>query len=271
MANRQGFYALLQYGPAPERYEFVNIGVALFVPEQKHVGVRFSRTQRRVEKLFGRQSKGLLDALKAGLARRLETDFSERFDIGRFEAFAKTRANKVRVANILPILVDDSKADLDELFEELVGEEKPARRLPRIGLELTRRFEHAGVAKYLEKRPHPIHLPQGIKIEAPYGYRNGALNLIDPVRLSGDVSDALGQASKRAIESQWLRQYSQEQGNPTELVVVCDFSGQRKPFVHGIKELMAERHVKFYDMQQLDPLLEEIRTNAAHLRLTGND
>jgi hypothetical protein len=254
----KGFYALLQYSPVPERYEFVNIGVALFVPEQKHVGVRFSRTHKRVEKLFGRQSKAFMDSLKAGLARRLHTEFSEHFDVGRFAAFAKTRANKIRVANILPIVVDEPRVDLDELFKELVQ-------------ELKREFERAGVAKYLQRRPYPVLLPQGVKIEAPYAYRNGALNLIDPVRLSGDAGDALGQASKRAIESQWLRQFSQERGDPKDLVVVGEFSGQRRPFVEGVKELMEERNVKFYDMRELEPLLEDIRKNADQKPLTGSD
>jgi Protein of unknown function (DUF3037) len=267
MASRQGYYALLQYGPAPERQEFVNIGVALFVPEQRDVRVRFSRTQKRVEKLFGRQSKGFLDALKAGIEKRLQTEFSEDFDVKRFQAFAKTRANKLRIASILPILIDEPRSDLDELFQELVGDEEPVRRRHRINFELKNKFEQAGVSKYIQRRPSPVQLPQGVTIEAPYAYRNGAFNLIDPVRLSGDASEALAQATKRAVESHWLRQYSQQQGDPKDLVVVGDFHGQRRQFVNAVKQLMADGAVTFYDMRAIDPLIEDIRKNASQQAL----
>jgi hypothetical protein len=266
----QGFYTLIQYSAAPERHEFVNIGVALFVPDRRFVAARFSRTQRRVERLFGRQSKGFLDAIKAGFARRLEVEFAERFDVERLNSFAKTRANNIRITRILPIRVNNPRDDLDELFDTLVGDDAQGRRLPKVTFELRRRFERAGVAKFLQK-PLPIRLPQGVTIEVPFAYRNGAFNLIDPVRLSGDANEALAQASVRAIESQWLRQHSREQGEPAELVVIGEFAGQKKRFVSAVNQLMQERDVRFYDMKNLEPLINDIRETAVQQELiTGN-
>jgi Protein of unknown function (DUF3037) len=48
MSSNQGYYAILQFSPKPERLEFLNVGVVLFVPERNFVGVRFSKSLKRV-------------------------------------------------------------------------------------------------------------------------------------------------------------------------------------------------------------------------------
>lgn len=262
MPSNQGFYALIQFSPAPERFEFVNIGVALFVPERNYVGIRFSHSLKRVERLFGKQPKSYFDVLKASFKNRLESDFSQGIDMRRFEAFAKTRANQMRIANVLSIVTDNPEADLGELFSSLVGEDGAPSRLPRIESELRKKFQRAGVDKFVESKPRPVALPQGVTIQAPYGYQNGAYNLIDPVRLGGIPGDALGEASKRAVEGQWLRHYSRAQGAPKELIVVGDFADQKQEFKRAIAEVMAEKNVSFFDINRLEPLLDDIKRHA---------
>jgi hypothetical protein len=88
------------------------------------------------------------------------------------------------------------------------------------------------VEKLLEK-PAPIELSQGVTIEAPWAYRNGAYNLIEPVRLEGPASEALAQASKRAVEGKWLREFTTEA--PKRLVVVGEVTGQELSFVRGVR------------------------------------
>jgi hypothetical protein len=102
-------------------------------------------------------------------------------------------------------------------------------------------------------------------IDAPYAYKNGAYNLIDAVRL-GASADALAQASKRAIEGQWLRRHSKNSSSPSQLIVVGDLSQQPSAFVHAVDEMMKQHEVKFYELDNVEPLIEDIRKQArAHL------
>lgn len=263
MATEQGFYALLQFSPVPDRFEFVNIGVVLFAPDRHDVRVKFSSGWKRVEKLFGKQERGNLNVIRDSFKQRLRLEFSEPFSREKLERFAKSRANNLRMSNILPIVIEhEPDVELAELFKSLVGEDENSQRLPRVADELKKKFERAGVDKLLQK-PEPIELPQGVTIEAPYGYQNGSFNLIDPVRLVGEPEEALAQASKRAIEGQWLLQYSKECRRKKKLIVVGDFTGQQSPFVDAVHGMMKQHEVDLYDLRDIDPLVADIREHAA--------
>jgi phosphomannomutase len=80
--------------------------------------------------------------------------------------------------------------------------------------------------------------------------------------LGGDPFDALAQASKRAIEGQWLRQYSNARGQPKQLVVGGDFSQQEEKFVEAVGDMMRHHGVKLYDLENVEPLVGEIRESA---------
>jgi Protein of unknown function (DUF3037) len=193
MFERQGYYALLQYSDAPERLEYINIGVALFLPSRKEVHVRFSNGLRRVERLFGKQPQGFMNLLKADFAGRLSQFKEANFE--QLSKFANSRVNKIRIAGLQPILVErDPEMEINELFDQLVGEDEVGSRRKRVAAILKDKLEVAGVDLFLEK-PEPVVLPQGVTVDAPYAYQNGAYNLIEPVRLNGDGVDSLAQAS----------------------------------------------------------------------------
>jgi hypothetical protein len=173
----------------------------------------------------------------------------------------------MRVSSLLPIVVDDADADLDQLFNSLVGEDEISSRRRKVSAELKDKFEVAGVDAFLQK-PNPVRLPQGVTIEVPFAYQNGAYNLIDPVRLHGDAGDALAQASERAVKGQWLHQYSKRIGNLQQLVVVGDFASQDDSFRHAVRQMMQEHYVRLYDLNQVQPLIDDIRTHG-HLHLSS--
>jgi hypothetical protein len=261
MKKANGRYALIQYSAAPERFEFVNIGVVLIDPNSRFFGLRFAQSSKRIDQMFGKQPRLFLPAVKSGLQNRLRAELGSEWDIGRLEKFAASRANSIRLSKLQPILIEDAEQDLNDLFRSLVFDEGPSHRQPKVATELKRRFERAGVERFVEK-PQPVNLPQGVKIEAPYAYQNGAYNLIDPVRLTGEPGEAFAQASKRAVQGQWLFQYSKASAKPQQLVVVGDIGSQESSFVAGVRKMMSEHSVKFYDMQHVDPLLEDIKKNA---------
>ncbi|MHB0784399.1 DUF3037 domain-containing protein [Bradyrhizobium sp. 5.13L] len=260
MFERQGYYALLQYSDAPERLEYVNIGVALFVPSQKEVLVRFSSGLRRVERLFGKQPHGFLNLLKTDFVSRLSQFKDANYE--RLAQFANSRVNKIRIAGIKPILIErDPQMEIDDLFNELVGEDEVITRRKKVAAELKEKFTDAGVDLFLEK-PQPIQLPQGVTVDVPYAYQNGAYNLIDPVRLNGEGVDPLAQASERAVKGQWLWQFSRRHGHLKQLVVVGDFSSTDESFRRAVAQMMAEHSVRLYDLERIDMLVEDIRKNA---------
>jgi Protein of unknown function (DUF3037) len=256
MSKPRGLYGLIQFSPAPERLEFINIGALLVDVDRRFFGVRFSQNIRRLDRVFGPQSKPYLEALKAGLANRLKAELGSEWNLERLKSFIGSRANSVRISKLLPIVVDDPNADLDELFVTLVGDQEVIPRQPKVASELRKKFAQAGVEKLLEK-PAPIELPQGVTIEVPWAYRNGAYNLIEPVRLGGPASEALAQASKRAVEGKWLREFTTEA--PKRLVVVGEVTGQELSFVRAISEMMADHDVRFFDIEDIDPLLRDIK------------
>jgi Protein of unknown function (DUF3037) len=261
MSKKQGYYALLQFSPLPERFEFVNIGVMLIAPSERFVGIKYSHGLKRVEKLFGKQPAGAFDVLKQAFEQRIKVEILDNFNIENIERFAKLRANKMRISKILPIVVDQPDKDLEELFQSLVGENEVGVRLPKVQVELRKKFERGGVSMLVEK-PQPVELPEGVVIDAPYAYKNGSYNLIDAVRLGAGSADALAQASKRAIEGQWLRRHSQKFGSPSQLIVVGDLSQQPSAFVQAVDEMMKQHQVKFYELNNVEPLIEDIRKQA---------
>lgn len=261
MSAQQGLYALIQFSPIPERMEFLNVGAILLVPEQGYVGVRLAENFRRVEKLFGKQSKSYIENLKHSFKQRIEREFAKEFDRSKFEYFINSRANDIRLSKAQPILVHDPKKDLDELFEELVGDDASSIRLPKIATQFREKLERAGVTPFVE-HPEPVELPEGVVINAQYAYQNGSYNLIDPVRLSGDSNTALKEASKRAIEGHWLRRYSVSKGDPKRLIVVGEFSPDKNDFFRAVDEMMVSHGVKLYRLDNIGPLVEDIKSNA---------
>lgn len=266
MMGQKGLYALLQFSPIPERMEFLNVGVVLIIPERQYVGVRVAENLKRIEKLFGPQPKRYFRDVKEAFAKRISNEFSSFYSHEKFEHFVNTRANFMRVTNPLPIAVSDPDAELNLLFDELVGDDVKVVRLPRIATQLRDKFERAGVSAYVS-HPEPIELPEGVVISTPYGYQKSSYNYIDPVRLSGDASAALGEAGKRAIEGEWLSNFSKKIGDPKKLIVVADFSNRNNEFYHAVSDVMKNHHVKLYRMDEIGPLVDDIKNHGKAQKL----
>jgi hypothetical protein len=262
MERRKGFYAILQYSPVPERFEFVNFGVVLVVPEDRYIGIRFSKSQKRIEKLFGRQSKVFLDALKAGLEKRLRLEFAKASNLEHLISFAQKRANSIRISEFLPIAVEAPEADLSDLFDSLVGDDPVVDRAPRVTTKLREELRKAGIFHYVDEHPDPVDLPEhGVTVSAPFGYQNGSYNLVDAMRLGADSGNALKEAGKRAIEGQLLASHYANKVDRKRLVVVGDFARQRDEFYRTISDLMEQHKVRLYRLDDLAPLLNDIEKN----------
>jgi Protein of unknown function (DUF3037) len=259
MEYSQGRYTLVQYCPVPERLEFLNIGLALVVPSRSFVKVRLAQGDSRIVKLFGKQSKSYLDAIKASFAVRLRDQLESGAE--RFEEFSAKRANEIRVSRLLPIQVQDVEADFERLFNELVGDDRPRHREPRMRRKLREAFVKNKVEQFLDK-PEDVALPEyGLTVSVPYGYQNGCYNLIDGMRMPADVNDGLREAGKRSMEGGLIWKHFSKH-DQKRLVVVGDFKNQPNEFYHAVRSQFDESNVDLYRLDDLRPLLNDIVANA---------
>ena len=255
--SSQGYYSLLQYSEYPERIEFVNIGVVLFADVPPHSLVRFSKNARRVEQLFDVNLNQHFSLLKESMESRIATEFFDSWSREKVERFISVRAGKIRLSPLRSVAIKDHRETLNELFERLVGDESKSRRRPQARTKLKNQFERNGVFELLDQ-PDPVRLPQGVTIKAHYGYQNGSYNLINAVSLREDPDLALENASKYAIEGQWLSKLQSSDGTK-RLIVVGDLDGQQHNFVSAVGQMMQEHDVDFYEMEHIAPLIDDIK------------
>jgi hypothetical protein len=263
MGRKSGKYALVQFCPVPERMEFLNIGVVLIVPELEYVGVKFVRNNARIDRVFGKQPIRYMDDVKISFEHRLRHEFSGRIDEERISVFARKRANDVRISPIQPVMLDNPAAELELLFLELVGKEEPILREPRIRRKLKEAFVMHQVEGLLEE-PDDIELPEyDLKINAPYAYQNGCYNLVDGMHISEKHADGLREAGKKAMEGNLLwKHFDSNEAERKRLIIVGDFSRQSNAFYHAVADQMHSANMKLYRLDELNPLLEDIKSNA---------
>lgn len=264
MERSSGSYALVQYSPVPDRLEFFNIGIVLIVPDDNYVGVKMAENSFRAERYFESVAKSHLKLLKLGIPERIKIEFARSGSLRGLEEFAGKRANDWRISAFRLVAVSDPVEMLHALFSELVGEEVASKREPRMAKKLREAFARDGVAAFLDESPAPVDLPEaGIKISAPFGYQNGAYNLVDGVRLSGSANQAMQEAGRKAIEGGLLWRHFQQKQEKMRLVVVGDFRGQSNEFYHAVGDRLEENHVRLYRLDHLGPLVEDIQENAS--------
>jgi hypothetical protein len=161
--------------------------------------------------------------------------------------------------------VGSPKQELQLLLERLVGPSERSRRAvaKAISSELEERFRGAGVEQRLQVdvTVHPPTLPK--PFTAPFAYRNGWLNLIEPVEFEGmSAATVFSRASVRAVEGQFLAEYEGSAYGKLGLIVVGKFSRDQDE-ERKAAALVFEKHgVAMHTFAALDGLIEEIRQGA---------
>jgi hypothetical protein len=264
MHEEQGYYSLIQFAEIPERGEFVNIGIVVFANQYPYVAARFSRRPRRVERAFNVYLGNHFQYLLESLNDRLMSEFANGWNKERIEYFARMMSGKIRLSPLRSVLVKDINLSLDELFARLVGEIPKVQRGPRPSTKLADAFRMKGVEKLLIK-PDPVMLAGGVSVEAPFGYQNGAFNLINAMSLAGEPDKVLGRASPFMIEGELLVRETALADQKRLVIVGDDAEQQDGEFLRVVSDQMDRHHVRFYRMQEMDPLVADIRQNfAAH-------
>jgi hypothetical protein len=211
-----------------------------------------------------------LDHLKlsiAGLKSRIEScagDFKAAEDL---TAFAASRANDLRLTEPRLAKLDDFEADFNRLFSDLVEQhstaalaiESPADMLPPELGNVFHRLEQA------DKLWHPGTISVPIlkrKLEIPYAYKNGVVNLVKPHIFPG-TKRAETQAATLAIDGDLIRKHPLG-GERHQLVVVStqETSKQAKEINDHVAPLFKEYGVRLIRLSDVGEFAREVEASA---------
>ncbi|MEF2549699.1 DUF3037 domain-containing protein [Aurantimonas sp. E1-2-R+4] len=265
--SEQAYYSIIQYADEPERFEFVNVGVLLLKFKTPRILIRVVDNAKRVNRMLGRMARPSFQDALISLENRIALEFSHGWERDQVEYFKMKQSGRLRLSQLRSVLVeDDSEALVDELFQKLVGDlEVGPQRAPQARHQLKRELKALNVAHLLDSQPKPFELPQGVTINAPFAYQNGAYNYLYPVSLKGDPDEAIKNAGASALEGEWLADVTGGV-NAKRLVVVGDVEGQKPTFIDAIEKVMNRSDISFYRLGDLGPLATEIRKHYEYHR-----
>src|SRR6185437_3577888 len=221
----RGFYSVVQYCPDRSRAEAVNVGLVLLCIEPHALRVRMTGNHDRVRRLFAMTRHELknLQFSTSGLRTRIEHDPQDLRTSEDLSAFAASRANDLRLTEPRLAKLDNFDNDFDRLFSELVedhptaalAEQSPAEVLPpKLGEVFYRLQQERKIWK-----PGTITVPvYKRKLDIPYAYKNGAVNLVKPHVFSA-TRRAETQAATLAVNGDLIQKHPVD-GEKQQLIVV---------------------------------------------------
>ncbi len=268
MKPERGYYSLIQFCPNPSRWETVNVGVVLFCPALGFLDARTSKSNRRAEKLVGRQNleRAALDAAKQAIQSRLDVDRESFRTIEDLEKFINSRGNWLKLTPARPIKVCSPKNDLDRLFVELVGGKRSREKvseLKELFPTLDSTFEELkaqGRAQLNLRITVPVF---GRSLAVPYAYSNGRLNLVKPQRFSQQESASLNSAGLLALEGNLVKRHGTGEGTDARLIIVSSFEDdQNLGLVKRVTDVFRDFEVENIAKDQVDAFLTRVKKEA---------
>jgi Protein of unknown function (DUF3037) len=261
----KGQYSLIQYAENPERLEFVNIGVVIFVPFGKGVYSKFSDSPRRVNKAFGVSLGVHYKVLIQSFESRIRNDFEDSAQHSKLEYFASNRSGKIRLSPLRSMLVKEPESALEDLYNSLVNDVDVSPKRKRVDYKLRDLFRFEKIEQLLD-RPEKIQIKH-FSLQPDYGYQNGSYNYIKAVSLHGEPNEALHKISEYAIKGRLIAA-DEPLLHRKKLIVVGDGSDQKPSVVEDIGSVLMNHEVEFYSLDNASSLLEDIKKNAAiHQRM----
>lgn len=265
----KGFYSVIQYCPDRFRAEGVNVGLVLLCLEPHALRVQMTHKFDRVRKLFT-ISKPDLNSLKiatAAMKSRIESETDDWRTAEELAAFAGSRANDMRLTEPRMAKIVDIDTDFKRLFSELVdvrttaslAVESPAEVLPPRLSEVFYRLQQ----EQKIWRPGQIIVPVfKSRLDIPYAYKNGVVNLIKPQVFSA-TKQAETQAAKLAVNGD-LIQREMIDGERYKLIIVStqETKEQTKEIDEHVEPLFKAYGVRLIRPVSVDAFANEVEQNA---------
>ncbi len=263
MKPTKGYYCLIQYCPDLGRLEAANIGVLLFRPEPHYLEALTSRNNKRINRFFGSEGHDWvrINAFKKGLEDRLAVEGPEIQTLEQLEKFIAQRANVLQIIPPRTMKVIDPEADLEELFKELLGESVHHTSTKTLRHFLSQKFSAPEIEKRI-RRDIKVRVPILQKeVEIPFGFHNGRLNLINPVRFeASNAEQTVVTACKYAVEGRSLYENENPQLGPLQLLVVGKFRPNDQESPGKVKRIFEDYSVKLFKTSEVARLIDEIQT-----------
>ena len=274
MNAKRGYFSLVQFCPNPSRAEAVNLGVMLFCPEADFIAARMAVGNRAAAKLVGREGvdSAALNAAKRAIEHRLRVDRASFQTLDDFQQFVDTRANVLKLTSPRPLKVVEPEAELNGLFEELVGgRARRARKslvFPQLD-DLFSRLKQQGRARLDQTVTIPIF---ETPLHIPYIYPNGDLNLVKPQRFSNQESHAVKVAGHLAMKGDLLLRHGEDREGKKHLVIVTSFepSGDGQVVRSRVNDILQEYKVKTIAEDHIAEFIAQIEQEA-HSFTGGGD
>lgn len=257
----RGYYSLVQFLPNLSRHEAVNIGIVLYSPEEQRTNVRLLKANSRIRQFFGKQDWSFIEYSKEALRYRLQHEhFKSKGDL---EAFISKRANSIQLTELHPASIKNLEADTERLFGELVAPQKVGRK-KRIDKAFGDRLLEAGVRGLVDQSVQ-VRFPYFDEpLRAPYGYQNGRYNILSPIQFGSDSREVITKVGEKAVQGDLLFKNPDPIHGQLRLNVIAKFPDDLPSDARGlIEEVFGEHHVKLYSLDNLSPLLDDIREAAA--------
>lgn len=265
----RGFYSVVQYCPDRFRAEAVNVGLVLLCIDPHCVRVKMTSNHDRVRRLFaiGKPDLKNLKVSTQGLRSRIENSADELRTSEDLAAFAASRANDLRLTEPRLAKLDNVDDDLERLFAQLVtqhstvalAEAAPAEALPPKLGEVFYRLQQA------QKIWHPgtITVPvYNRKLEIPYAYKNGVVNLVKPHVFAADKR-AETQAATLTVNGQLIEKHPIN-GQMHKLIVISTQENlkQAKEMDAHIAPMFRDLGVRLIRPNDVDAFAIEVEESA---------
>jgi hypothetical protein len=265
MSAYKGYYSLVQYCPDLSRVEGANVGVVLLVPERGFVQAKMAGGNDRVRRFFGPEADGPehLNAMKRGLANRIEVEKATLRSAQDLERFASLQANKLLITKPRFVKISEPEQDLEKLFAELVGgrsRREPQDEVAPVKRLLTRTFEKEQLDRYL-RRDVTIHVAAfRSELTVPFAFQNGCWNLIQPARFAQETEGGIRSAAcQLAVEGNSIQRHPNPVLGVLKLNVVAAFRKDAGHEEQMVRDILQENDVTLFSWQQIQQLADKIR------------
>jgi len=269
MSSQRAFYSVVQYCPDRFRSETVNVGLVLYREEPRFLRARIIDNHRRAKRAFGVSGKTLatLRLSEQNLLYRLNERGEDIATLDDLKAFIATRANDLRLTEPRLSVVSDIDADFARLFRQLatdegtaaLANESPAEVLPPSLGEVFYRLQRAQKIW----QPGIITVPiYKRKLEIPYAYQNGVVNLVKP-HVFPATRRSETQAATLAVNGDLIRKHPID-GEKHQLIVVStqETPEQAREVSEHVEPLFKEYGVRLIRPQDADAFAKEVEQSA---------
>ena len=270
MTGSEAYYSVIQYCPDRFRAEAVNVGVVLISPRSRSIAARMTENHSRVRKVFGTSGRALesLKLAKRAMESRLGASSGDIDSIEAMRSFIATRANDLRLIEPRLVKVTDFESELDRLFRTLVETEgvvsaasaaEPAEVLPP---QLGEVFYRLSAARKVWN-PGKVLVPvRNRKLEVPYAYQNGAVNLVKPHAFATGKR-AESQAANLAIDGDLIQRHPID-GQKHRLIVVSTQEDEAiaRELTDHVEPLFREYRVRLVRPAEAEDFAREVESQA---------